>query len=60
MTIFHDQTETIETTEIIINNSDNFAYVKLIEVEKDSEKEKEDKLLQHLFDTYDAYSEKCK
>ncbi|RHZ53015.1 hypothetical protein Glove_452g36 [Diversispora epigaea] len=36
------------------DNSDNFAHAKLVEVEKESEK-KEDKLLQHLLNTYDAY-----
>ncbi|RHZ79445.1 hypothetical protein Glove_146g21 [Diversispora epigaea] len=36
------------------DNPDNSAHAKLVEVEKESEKE-EDKLLQHLLDAYDAY-----
>ncbi|RHZ85496.1 hypothetical protein Glove_65g40 [Diversispora epigaea] len=36
------------------DNSDNFAHAKLVEVEEKSEK-KEDKLLQHLLNAYDAY-----
>ncbi|RHZ71760.1 hypothetical protein Glove_253g84 [Diversispora epigaea] len=47
--------ETIETTEI--DNLNNFAHAKLVEVEEESEKEK-DKLLQHFLDAYDAYLEK--
>ncbi|RHZ82602.1 hypothetical protein Glove_108g69 [Diversispora epigaea] len=36
------------------DNSDNSAHAKLVEVEKESEKE-ENKLLQHLLEAYDAY-----
>ncbi|RHZ84392.1 hypothetical protein Glove_82g31 [Diversispora epigaea] len=36
------------------DNLDNSAHAKLVEVEEESEKE-EDKLLQHLLETYDAY-----
>ncbi|RHZ87058.1 hypothetical protein Glove_41g152 [Diversispora epigaea] len=36
------------------DNSDNSAHAKLVEVEEESEKEK-DKLLQHLLEAYDAY-----
>ncbi|RHZ85421.1 hypothetical protein Glove_66g179 [Diversispora epigaea] len=39
------------------DNSENSAHAKLVEVEEESKKE-EDKLLQHLLDTYDAYLEK--
>ncbi|RHZ73565.1 hypothetical protein Glove_230g180 [Diversispora epigaea] len=40
------------------DNSNNAVHAKLIEVEEESGKE-EDKLLQHLLNTYDAYLGKC-